>query len=199
MRKKIIFYTMTMKRGGTETTIANLANYFINGYDITIVTNIKCDCEYKLNSNIKLINIDEVDKSNEKFIKKIVTKLSNFRTKKLKEIFNIEKPDLIISFLPEPIIRSLRLKKYFNMPIICSLRNHPKYEYYYLLLKYYYYNKADKIIIQGDKYKKYFLQKDFNKIVTIPNYISSDFIIDNDSGLAELRDRVDRLLKQLKI
>ena len=32
-----------------------------------------------------------------------------------------------------------------------------------------------------------------------PDPAAVDFIIDNDSGLAELHDRVDRLLKQLKI
>lgn len=178
-RKKIMFYTMVLQKGGTEKTITNLANYFINEYDITIVTNIYKKSDYILNNKIKHICIDSIDKSKENIIKKIFTKLSQKRSKKLKNIIEIEKPDIILTFLPEPTIRSLALKKHFkNIPMIVCIRNHPTKEYYYPILKIirdHYYKKADTIIIQDKKYQKYLNKNIEKKTEVIPNYISEDF------------------------
>jgi len=127
--KKILFYTMAMINGGTERTIANLSNHFIKNYDITIVTNINGPIDYKLNKKIKVIPIDNKDRRNEPIIKKAITKTSSKRTKKLKAIIEEEKPNLIIVTLPEPTIRVLSLKKYYNIPIIVSIRNHPNSEF----------------------------------------------------------------------
>ena len=164
---KIMFYTMGLSKGGTERNIALLANEFIKKYDITIVTNNNMKPSYILNSKIKIISID---KNNNR----IKNKLSSKRTKELLKIINIEKPNLIIAMLPEASIRVLSLKKKINIPIIISIRNHPKYEFRFIkFIRNYYYKKADLILIQSDKYRKYLK---FKNIITIPNFISDEFI-----------------------
>lgn len=182
-RKKLLFYTMIMQKGGAEQTIANLVNHFIVDYDITLVTNIKYPSEYELNPKIKYINVDDTNKKDEKMYRKIFTKLSKKRSRLLKKIIKDEKTDIIISFLPEPIIRILSLKKYFkDIPIIISVRNHPMKEFNYPLLKYirnFYYKKADKIILQDESYIKYYPKNIQEKIVIIPNFLSPDFYLQN--------------------
>lgn len=179
MKKKILIYTMIMSKGGTENTIANLANEWITNYEVTIVSNIKYSCEYDLNKKIKYLSVDTINKKNEALLSKIITKFSKKRSKVLKKIIEIEKPDIIFTFLPEPTIRILSLKKHFpNIPIVVCVRNHPKKEYYYPFLtplRNFYYKKASKIIIQDEVYLKYFPKYIQNKILVIPNYISDEF------------------------
>lgn len=180
MKKKILMYTMIMTKGGAEQLIANLANNFSENYDIIIVTNINCKSEYSLNKNVKYICIDKQNKSKENIFKKILTKVSKKRTKKLKKIIEEEKPDLVISFLPEPTIRLMSLKKDFSsIPFAFSIRNHPNNEFNLPFLKCFrnhYYQYADKIIIQDETYKKYLKENVWNKIVVIPNFISDNFM-----------------------
>lgn len=176
-RKKIIFYTMAMIRRGTERTIANLSNYFINDYDITIITNIKGPIEYELDKRIKVIPIDKTDKRNEILPLKVITKTSKKRSIKLLNIIREEKPDLIITTLPEPTIRILALKKFFNnVPIIVSIRNHPNSEFRSIIgksIRNKYYKNADLILVQDSSYIKYLPIE--LKVKIIPNYISDDF------------------------
>ena len=176
-RKKIVFYTMAMIRRGTERTIANLSNYFINTYDITIITNINGPIEYELDKRIKVIPIDKTDKRNEILPLKIITKTSKKRSIALLGILKEEKPDLIITTLPEPTIRILALKKYLNnIPIIVSIRNHPNSEFRSFIgksIRNKYYKNASLITVQDSSYIKY-LPKCL-KIDVIPNFISDDF------------------------
>ena len=179
-RKKILLYTMIMIKGGTERTIANLSNHFIDKYDITIVCNINHPVEYDLDSRIKLICIDKDDKYGEKIPKKIFTKLGPKRNKILKEIISKEKPELIISFLPEPSIRSLILKKDFpSIPVLVAIRNIPTKEFITLpekKLRNHYYKKADCIILQDETFIKFLPEHLINKITVIPNYITNSIL-----------------------
>ncbi len=204
MKKKILIYTMIMTKGGTEQLITNLANEFIKDYEITIVTNINCPCEYKLNSKIKYICLDKKNKKNEQFFSKIFTKFSLARSKKLKQVITKEQPNLILAVLPEPTIRALSLKKFFpQIPIIISIRNHPKKEYNFPFLKLirnYYYKNADKIIIQNQSYSKYLKQQVQEKIEVIPNFLSPEFITDEKNTKKEkVIITVSRLEKQKNI
>lgn len=176
MKKKIVFYTMALVRGGTERTIVNLANEFACKYDVVIITNILKESDYELDKKIKHISLDEIDKYPEKLPQKIVTKLSLKRTKKLKEILKQEQPNLVLCFLPEPTIRMLSIKKDFNnLKVIVAIRNHPNSEFPCLKkVRDYYYKRADGIIIQDKAYQKYL--KNSKNIYTIPNFLSNEFI-----------------------
>lgn len=176
MKKKIVFYTMALVRGGTERTIVNLANEFASKYDVVIITNILKESAYKLDKQIKHISLDEIDKYQEKLPQKIITKLSFKRNKKLKEILKQEKPDLVFCFLPEPSIRMLSIKNEFNnLKVIVAIRNHPNSEFIYLKkIRDYYYKGADAIIIQDRAYQKYL--KNTKNIYVIPNFLSDEFL-----------------------
>lgn len=202
-KKKIVFYTMAMIKGGTERTITNLANHYINDYDITIITNINGPIDYELNNKIKVIPIDKVNKINEKLPKKIITKTSPKRTKKLLNILQEENPDIVIVTLPEPTIRVLSIKKHLkNTKIITSIRNHPNSEFKSIIekiIRNHYYKKSDIITIQDENYKKYFPNYLKNKIKIIPNYISDEFLSNNKRKKEKYIITVTRLERQKNI
>ena len=201
-RKKIVFYTMAMIKRGTERTIANLSNHFIKDYDITIITNINGPIEYELDKRIKVIPIDKIDKRNELLPKKLISKTSKKRSIRLKKIIKEEKPNLIITTLPEPTIRILSLKKDFkDIPIIVSIRNHPNSEFRSIIgksIRNKCYKNANLITVQDNNYIKY-LPKNL-KIKVIPNYISDDFIKNNkDTKKEKIIITVASLEKQKNI
>ncbi len=69
--RKIFFYTDDITfTGGVERVIINLANEFINKYEVTIISNsMKKDMQYTYNKKIKFFNLDL--KNNSKFLRKI--------------------------------------------------------------------------------------------------------------------------------
>lgn len=178
--KKIMFYTMSLEKGGAERVISNLANELIKKYKVTIVTNIKSESEYKLDSSVKHIKIDKT--TSEKKINKIIKKIGYYRTKKLCQIVEQEKPDIIIAFLPEPSFRILKLKNKIKTPIIISDRNDPNIEYKGIVLKNLMkkrYKKADGFIFQTKEAKEYFNSIIKCKSEVIYNAINKEFIIEN--------------------
>lgn len=181
--RKILIYTMTMIYGGAERVISNLVNYLCQNNQIILVTNIKTDSSYKLNSKIKYINIDTKDKSKEFILKKIITKLSFKRTKELEKIILKYKPDVVISFLPEPTMRALSLKRKSlkDIPVVVAVRNDPRFEYNFpfgKLIRNFYYKRADKFVFQTKSYLKYFNDKIIKNAYIIPNMISDEYLID---------------------
>lgn len=177
--KKIMFYTMSLEKGGAERVISNLANELIKKYKITIATNIKSESEYKLDSNIKHIKIDKTRNTTK--IKRITRKIGYYRTKKLQQIVEQEKPDIIIAFLPEPSFRILKLRKKINVPIIISDRNDPNIEYKGIILKRLMknrYKNADGFIFQTEDAKEYFKNIIKCKSEVIYNAINKEFIIE---------------------
>lgn len=78
--RKIFFYTDDITfTGGVERVIINLANEFINKYEVTIISNsMKKDVQYTYDKKIKFFNLDL--KNNSKFLRKmeIILKLNKF-------------------------------------------------------------------------------------------------------------------------
>ena len=99
----------------------------------------------------------------------------------MKNIIKKNKPEIIVSFLPEPNFLNLILKSKFKIPIIISIRNDPKEEYksnlYNRLMKKYY-PQADAIVYQTEEAKNFFRNIIGNNVIQeiIPNPINEEFI-----------------------
>lgn len=171
---KIIFCSGSMSKGGAERVIANLSNYLIENNEISIITSIKGNSYYKLKEKIKLYSLDE-KKQERNFIKKNISRL-----RKMHYLMKTIKPDIIISFLPEPSYRVLFLKIFNrNLRVIVSVRNDPNVEYKSLinrLIMKLLYPLADGFVFQTEEAQKYFSKKIQNKSVIIPNPINEEFI-----------------------
>lgn len=181
---KILFALGTLKKGGAERVITNLSNYLVkNNNEVIITTTIKGKTFYELNKKIKLYGLDD-EKISLNFIMK-----NKKRITELKKILKDEKPDIIVSFLPEPSYRVLFLK-IFNrqLKVIVSVRNDPKVEYKSrinrLIMKLLY-PLADGFVFQTKEAQEYFSKKIQNKSVIIPNPINEDFICEPYNGERE--------------
>lgn len=167
---KIMFYIGSMGKGGAERVISILSNFFVNKYKIIIVTTVKSTCFYKIDNDIELISLDKNNDNKNFLIRNINREL---RLKKI--IFN-KKPDIIITFLPEPSYRVLMLQ--LKIPIIVSIRNDPKIEYNNtgrkLIMKILY-KKANGFVFQTEDAKKYFSRKIQEKSIIIFNPLSAEF------------------------
>ena len=175
---KIMFYTSTMRKGGGERVIANLANYFSKDNEVLIVSTFNTEAEYRLNKNIKFVRFDnQIGNSGKRFSYK--------KFKELKNCIKDNMPDVIISFFPEPCFRLLSLKlmsKYIkSIPIIITERNDPEQEYSNFVVKIvakYLYSKANGIVFQTEGAKNFFNKKIKNKSIIIPNPVNPEFNIE---------------------
>ena len=172
---KILFNLGTLRKGGAERVVANLSNYLAeNNNDVSIVISVEKQSYYKLNNNVKLYGLDRKKASNNFLIKNIS------RLKRLNHIVRTIKPDIIISFLPEPSYRVLALKLFNKkLKVIVSVRNDPKIEYKTkinrIVMKILY-PLADGFVFQTKEAKEYFSKKIQQKSVIIPNPIDKKII-----------------------
>ena len=180
---KILFCIGNLSKGGAERVVANLCNYLIKEDEVTIVTTKGKKSEYVLDERIK-IDCLENEEPNKNFILKNIE-----RIKKLQKIVKKEKPDIIISFLPEPSYRILFLKIFnHKLKVIVSVRNDPKVEYKSILSKCVMkilYPLANGFVFQTQEAKEYFNKNIQKKSVIIPNPIKEEFLCEPYTGKRE--------------
>lgn len=182
---KILFNCLTLEKGGAERVITTLANELSDENDITIVTLKKTNIKYILRDKIKIFSVDRGNTVNSTKIQKILSKVSINNFFRLKKIIIKESPDIIVSFLPEPSLKLMLLKKInkkiSSIPTIISIRNDPNVEYknqvIFNLMKYLYKN-VDKLVLQTKEAEEYFKKINFSKekLTIIPNPISDTFL-----------------------
>ena len=167
----ILFCLGSMDKGGAERVISNMANNLILNNNVSIVTTVNRKSEYYLKDEISIFSLDEDEKRTSN-IKRII---------KLRDIIKNVKPNIIISFQPEPSFRILALKIFNKIPTIVSVRNDPKIEYKNIKRKIFMkmlYPLADGYVFQTEEAKQYFSKKIQDKSIIIPNPINENFIVD---------------------
>ena len=191
---KIMFCLGSMTKGGAERVIANLSNYLIKDYDISIVVTPPDRSSYELNKKINYYTLDN-NKNKYGIVKRTIKRMH-----KLKEIINKDNPDIIVSLLPEPTYRVMLVNLFLRKKVIISVRNDPNIEYSNLLKKILVkvlYSRANGFIFQTEDAKKFFSKKIQKKSVVIPNPIADEFIVSPFSGEREMTIvNVGRLTKQ---
>ncbi len=179
MLMKILFCLGSMNKGGAERVVANLSNLFSQKYDVSIVITSSDLSAYSLSDNIRLYHLDD-KKNNDNFIAKNIK-----RSIKLRKILKDIKPDIILSFLPEPTFRLMVSKIFIKMKVIISVRNDPNIEYNNFvkkLLVKLLYSKADGFVFQTEDAKKWFSNKIQSKSIIIPNPINDIYLVDRYTG-----------------
>lgn len=163
-----MFFTMTLAKGGAERVLTTLCNNWKND-EVSIVTCLSEESPYVLNETIKKYEL--IDKEEYKKKGKIGTffKICS----EYKQIANLIKPDVVISFLPEPCIVSKLMNKSVKSILIGSERGNPYYQYSSVekLLMNYIYGHMDGVVFQTDGARKYFNNRVQQKSVVIGNPI----------------------------
>lgn len=176
---KMMFCLGSMNKGGAERVVANLSNIFSKKYNVTIVITSNKPSAYDLDNSINLQHLDGIN-INKNFIVKNIKRVC-----KLRRIIKKEKPDIILSFLPEPTFRLIVSKLFIKTKVIISVRNDPNVEYNNFIKKMLVkllYSMADGFVFQTEDAMRWFSRKIQKKSIIIPNPINDIYLTDRFTG-----------------
>ena len=145
---RILFYINTLGIGGAERAIKNLAEKFLkDGAESVMVTSFPVENGYSLSPGVKAINLFGA-RPNGKLLRNVK--------------YAEEKPDIVVSFMPEPNFRAIIATRGKNIPSFVSVRNDPEREYgsfLYRFLAKRLYKRASGVIFQTEEAKAFFPEK----------------------------------------
>lgn len=191
---RIMFYINTIHHGGAERVLVNLANLFSDTCNECIfVTSFREAKEYNLNSNIHRKSLYESKIKKNFFFRNFCL------VKSLRKFIKEEKPDIVISFMAEPNMRTIVACMGLATKKIISVRNDPEKEYPNLVFRFFaksLYSFADGIVFQTEDAKKWFSKRIQNKSKIILNPIDPVFFETSYNGNRENIVSVGRLVEQ---
>lgn len=122
--KRIAFYISTLRVGGAERAISNLANGFCEkGYRVYMITENPDDKEsYPLHCDVERIMLPKPDKGNRIF--NMTARITNLR-KAVKEL----RVQVLVSFIGKANIRAVLATRFTRTKSIVSVRSAPAREY----------------------------------------------------------------------
>lgn len=170
----LILVISSLGTGGAQRALSYLANNFISkGYKVTLITIDSHESKpfYKLNSNIDLIQINQVNVGNF-----LLTRPFNIvkRIIKLRNTVKGINPNVIISFIDIINMTTLLATVGLKIPVIISERTNPHFHPIPLLYKKIrpiIYKLANKIVVQTESASSYFKKNLQSKIQIIPNVV----------------------------
>ena len=178
---KIVFFTMTMDKGGAERVISTLCTNWPQGTDeLAIVTVLDGESKYSIPANI----------SHTCLVKRSVYfekgKIGSFFQicKSYRAVLLHEKPDIVVSFLPEPCFVSTIMNGKIKTILVGSERSNPYFQYrnkFIKLLVNALYQRMNGFVCQTEGAKLFFNNKIQSKTVIIPNPISQTYFKPNES------------------
>ena len=167
---KYFLYTSILSNGGAERVLCELANnlYMTKENDVYLIASYETQKEYYINPHIKKYYLDK-DLSNKKSFKQIF---------KLRQLIKREKPDIIVSFLPNPNFKMLIACLGVKVKKVISIRNDPNIEYSpkgYKMMAKILYPLADGIVFQTNDAKVFFSNRIQKKSQIIMNQVNEHF------------------------
>ncbi len=166
---KLFLIIPTLRNGGAERVISELANEFIKTNEVHLVTLFSSDHFYYLDPNIMIHNISDRDKM------KKVTIITHIKTiLSLRSFLKIQKPDIIVSFMEYCNLVCMLSSFNLNIKVFISDRNNIQKRTTIIndILKKHLYKYATGIIAQTCDVKNILIKKTGNKnIKVIPNPI----------------------------
>ena len=171
----IALYISSMRKGGAERVIANLAQYLDEkGYHVVLVTTHKAEIEYEVPETVKRI-LSEPDERELQG-----GRIRNFliRFRKLRRIWKEEKPDVIVSFIGKNNIMAILTSLGMGIPVAVSVRGEPGEEYYNGLLRFLARNLfylADGVILQTKLCMEFFPKGVRKKAIILKNPVNPVF------------------------
>ena len=174
--KKICFLVNSLKRGGAERVISNLADYFVlQGYKVSVVTPIREKEEYSVRQEVKRVMSEPPAEELKK------GRVRNFLTRWsfLRKIWKQENPDIIVSFIGKVNMMALLTTRGLRIPVLVSVRSDPNREYKTRILKLLsktLFGCAAGIIVQTKDAKDYFPKRLRRKCVIMDNPLNPEFV-----------------------
>ena len=192
--RRVTLFIGSLSGGGAERVTCNLANYLNeNGYNIDVLTMSNKRDAYKLDSEIKRINLLD-----EKELKGRIKNI-RIRMRRLKEyVKKNQDVSCYIVMLPVTIFMLIRLKRLTKSKIIISERNNPSsYKLYEKLIMKYSARKCDGLVVQTKEIGSWY--KNVKNKIVIPNAVNKDIVFPKRGKIEKKIVSVSRLEKQKNI
>lgn len=175
-RKKIVFYISSMAKAGAQRVILNLTESLLaKGHQVTLVTTAIVENEYDLSKGaVRIVS----DIQGSEITSSRITNLKN-RFCKLRNIWEIEKPDVIVSFIGKNNFMAILTSMGLKIPVVTSVRGEPKEEYYSFMMEILaktLMGLSAGIVLQTPDAKEYFPKWMHKKAVILANPLNPDFI-----------------------
>lgn len=184
--KKIALFIGSLRKGGSERVIVNLAEYFYaNGYDVILVTQYRHESEYRISPGIRRV-FSEPD---EYLLGGGRIKNFRVRFRTLRDIWKTYRPDVILSFLGKNNLMAVATTAFFPSRVAVSVRGEPSMEYHGWLMKMlarFLFRFADGVILQTSRQAEFFPKAVRKKSVLLHNPLSPQF-----TGKTENADKED--------
>lgn len=165
---KCILFTSILSGGGAERVLCQLANKLSEEHSVTLAAAYPSENEYAIASGVQKVYLDS-SVENKKSWKQIVT---------LRNLIKTEKPDICISFLPQPNFKILMASFGLRNKVIVSVRNDPVREYGSMInriLAYVLYPRANGIVFQTRDAQDFFPRRIRKKSRVIMNQVCKVF------------------------
>lgn len=179
---RIALMIASLTKGGAERVMVNLADYFADyGHEVILVTQYIKENEYPLNQKVKRI-ICEL--SEEELTDRRVTNFKR-RFTKLRNIWKVNKPDVILSFIGKNNIMTILTSRFLDIPVAVSVRAEPGEEYPGMIMRLLARNlfkMADKVILQTKQCFDFFPEAVQRKAVILKNPVSEHFFRERFTG-----------------
>ncbi len=185
MAGTVALYISSMRKGGAERVIANLARHFEqSGYGVVLVTTHRAENEYEVPQGVKRI----ISEPSEEELQG--GRIHNFfvRFKKLRDIWKQERPDVILSFIGKNNMMALLTSRGLDIPVAVSVRGEPREEYYNGMLRFlarWLFRLADGIVLQTKTCMEFFPTGVRRKAVILKNPVNSAFLCEPYEGERE--------------
>lgn len=185
MAGTVALYISSMRKGGAERVIANLAESFDQkGYRVVLVTTHRVENEYEVPVSVKRVISEPTQDALQK------GRVGNFFTRfqTLRQIWKTEKPDVIVSFIGKNNMMAILTSLGLSIPVAVSVRGEPNEEYYNKALKIAaktLFRLAKGVILQTEDCKKFFPKSVQKKAVIMKNPINPLFFREAYQGIRE--------------
>lgn len=118
---KIFLVIPTLKQGGAERVISELANFFSRkGIEIHLILLAQAEDFYSVSSNVYIHRLGFV---NEGKIKKIISELQVFI--KLRKLLKEQRPDAVLSFMDKYNVFTILASRFLDLRVFVSDRSNP--------------------------------------------------------------------------
>lgn len=183
--KHILFAIGSLQGGGAERVVSVWTSALAKkGYKVSVLVYARHENEYPIDPNVGVYTIAESVKACNDM--PMIERLRCFR-----KILKVQKPDVIISFLPEVQVYVALASIGLRIPRIETVRNNPwkekvlKTKFAKLWLWCFYSCKA--IIVQSEDQKTFFKNSVQEKAVVIPNPVNPQYIENEKKEYAETK------------
>lgn len=165
---KVLLFTSVLSGGGAERVLCQLANGFARKNDVILVAAYPTANEYQTDPAVEKIYIDG---SPEK-------RHSARQIIRLRELIKKTRPDVCLSFLPQPNYKMLLATTALRVKKVVSVRNDPAVEYpgfFQRWLAFLLYRRADGIVFQTKQAKEWFPTDLQQKARVLMNQVDEKF------------------------